>query len=236
MGKTKCMTTSADVKASVPRAVPMLGRKRAAMSLVELLIGLSLGAVLLTAIATALQVMSSNLRTNQAQLMGMRAARVAMDYITTQLRQADECQIVTSDLVDKTKYGTDILRATHIKIIADGRVNARSDCGTKDYVEVHLQTVDLGDGRTVLDVWKDTGDDPLRWNGAKYTSVQKFRIPNITSAKILCKMVLVTPPDVYSLIETKAVSLQLTLDVADQHGQTVSIPMTSYVTVRRSGS
>ena len=228
MAKIRCKrtSTSTHTRASAPRPSHLRRRNYPALSLVELLIGLSLGAVLLTAIATALQVMSSNLRANQAQLLGIRAAKVAMDFATTQLRQADECFIVATPANSGDPIYT--AQTTEIKIIAGGGA-ARADSAAGDYVEVHLQTFDLGGGRTGLKVWKDTKG--LQWNGATFIPSQTFSIPNITSAKILCE--LVGGPDPLAV---QAVSLQLTLGLADQHGQTVSIPMTSSVTIRRSGT
>lgn len=134
------------------------GRFPRAVSLVEILLALGLGAMLLTAVVSGLVSMLGSVRTNQGQLQSLRAARVATDYITTQIREADEVTVTSATASSDATYP---LQATEISISFDGA--NRAGHAASDYLEVHLKTTDLGNGKTGLRIWKNT--QGVTWGG-----------------------------------------------------------------------
>lgn len=58
---------------------------RRGFSLVELLVALAIGALLLAAVASVFAGTASVLKVNQANLLGLRSARIAMDMINLQV-------------------------------------------------------------------------------------------------------------------------------------------------------
>jgi hypothetical protein len=63
---------------------------------VEVLIGLAIGAMLLTAMGTAVSVMSKSVTINQDLAVGVGSASRAMDAMVASIRQCQSCDIVTT--------------------------------------------------------------------------------------------------------------------------------------------
>ena len=198
---------------------------RSAFTLIELLLALAIGAMLLAAVASVFAGTASVLKVNQANLMGLRSARVAMDMIMAQLRKADSCQIVGTAV--GSGDATFPYQATELKIVFGGGA-PRSDCAAGDKLDTHIQVISLSGGKTGLRIWKDTGAYGAynEWNGQRYSpSISgTYDIPNIVSAAILYN----GDPDF-----AKSVQLQIVFQSAEQQGRIALTTLTSSTTIRR---
>lgn len=67
--------------------------QRAGLCLVEVLMGLAIAAMLLTAVATALVSMAGGIRQNDAYIRSQQAARVTLNYLTSSVRRAKEIDL-----------------------------------------------------------------------------------------------------------------------------------------------
>lgn len=215
---------------SSPRSPLLPARYRyRAVSLVEITMAIALGAVLLTAVGSGLSAMLNNLRGNQAQIQGLRSARVAMEYLTAQLRQADGCDMLgTTGSSGDANYP---YQASEICVNFVGADRAGHAATPNDYLGVHVST-DLGSGKTGLRIWKNTilNGQTLSWSGQTYTSTSSsgyFDVPNVSSASIYLHK------NAGNLVD--GAMIQITLQVADQNGQLISVPLTGTVALRRAG-
>lgn len=194
--------------------------RRLGMSLIELMIGLALAATLLTALATAVQAMTTSVRANQAQLQARRTSQTVMDYLVTQLRRADQCQVIS--VQGNADQAT--VQATEIAAIFGGG-SARTDAAPTDYLELHIKT-DLGNGQSGLMISMNTRG--LKWNGTSYAGAW-YTVPNVTWAQMQCDWV-----DRTQSINARNITIQTKVQAADR-GMTAEVPMTSSVTIRRAG-
>lgn len=190
------------------------------MTLVEVLLGLAITAALMVAVGYAFSGVASAYKTTQATLAGVNSARVAMDYLISQIRVADGC----TDAGTATASGDATYPfATDELSINFGGGAARSDCDSTDMLELHLKVIDQGAGKKGLRIWKDTPGS-ARWNGRTYEPGDAFDLPGVTTAKIWYSG---TTADV------RSVQLELTVETAGPNGQMLKTNLVGTATVRR---
>src|SRR5262245_22301880 len=66
-------------------------RNTRGMSLIEVLIGLTIGVMLFTAVASAVQASSNAIKVNERFTKATQTARIAMLQMTTIIRQSESC-------------------------------------------------------------------------------------------------------------------------------------------------
>lgn len=198
-------------------------RGKRGLCMVELLIGLSLGATLLAAVASAVYGMSYSVRVNQAQLRAVRLGQNTMGYLTTQLRRADSIDSSSWVLdASRTTASPTSVPVTQFSMVFDGTMpGARSDCNPGDYLLVTIKQV-TQNGATSLQVAKNG-----LWNGTQYDGTSWAALPAIVAGQFDCQM------DPNNLQRVIGVTLNLTAR-ATETGQTIDIPLTGVVQICRA--
>ena len=199
-------------------------RGKRGICLVELLIGLSLGAMLLGAVATAVHGMCQSVRVNQAQLRAVRLGQSTMGYLTTQLRRSDgvDAASLVVDTSAAAASGTSV-PVTQMSIVFDGS-KGRSDCNPGDYLLVTVRKI-TQNGITSVQVAKNG-----LWNGTTFSGSSWSTLPAIVSSRFDCEVA--NPADAPPLWKIVGVTVNLTAQATEQ-GQAIQIPLTGIAQICR---
>lgn len=194
------------------------------LCLVELLIGLSLGAALLAAVATAVYGMCLSVRVNQAQLRAVRLGQSTIGYLTTQLRRSDGID-AASLVVDTSAAAASAtsVPVTQFSIVFDGS-KGRSDCRPTDFLVLTVRKNTQG-GVTSVQVAKNGV-----WNGTTFSGNSWSTLPAIVASRFDCQLANPTAdPGEWRVV---GVTVNLTAQAVEQ-GHTIAVPLTGVAQICR---
>ena len=207
-----------------------ISQGRRGMSLVEILIGLSLAAMLLTAVAAGTNAAFQSLRINEAQLAAVAAARATTSYLTSCLRQASSCAIleVAATTPDGITLSVSELPATklYIDIPAPTATNPKATRG------LHLAIGTYADGGGQFLAISPNVD------GTNATTVRVGGISLVGDIQNLDAFNAMTTYDQGVALQNGAILLKTVRIVCrfprTVNGETIEVPVTTAVGIRRS--